>query len=345
MAIKNIETDDKGRALDFITITNSAGLKAVLSNYGAHLISLHVPGAGWETLDVCLGYDDLTGYRKHRGYLGATVGRYCNRIGGSAFTLNGKDYALYPNDGANTLHGGKEGFDKKTWDYELSENGDSVTFSYRSPDGEEGYPGNLDVKVTYTLKDPCALEITYDAISDKDTVINLTNHSYFNLAGQGDIKKHTLQVHADSVTATTPDLIPTGVLLPVSGTPYDLRKPRLIGEVLEERGKNEMFDGARGFDINYVLKGEGRREAAVLALPETGLVMRVITDQPGVQVYSGQGLNNTGKGDVHYGPYSGIALETQHLPDSVHHPHFPDTRLKAGDHFKSTTIYQFEVQG
>lgn len=343
MEIRTVETDDQGRNLDFITLSSKAGLRAVVSNYGAHLISLLVPGKDGQPIDVCLGYDDLSGYRRHRGYLGATVGRYCNRIGGAAFTLNGNEYALYPNDGANTLHGGLEGFDKKTWDYEVSESCDSATFRYRSPDGEEGFPGDLDVKVTYSLEEPGALKIMYSARSDQDTVINLTNHSYFNLAGSGNIGKHTLLVQAESVTATTPDLIPTGVLLPVKDTPYDLRTARLLADALDDRGRNSMFDGANGFDINYVLDGEGLREAAVLALPDAGLRMRVITDQPGIQVYSGQGLNNPGRGGAIYGPYSGIALETQHLPDSVHHAHFSDTSLKAGDVFHSTTIYQFAV--
>ncbi|MDD4081587.1 MAG: galactose mutarotase [Eubacteriales bacterium] len=343
MEIRDMGTDAQGRELNFITLRSKSGLSAVVSNYGAHLISLLVPGKDGQPVDVCLGYDDLDGYRRHRGYLGATVGRYCNRIGGAAFSLNGKEYKLYPNDGANTLHGGREGFDKKTWAYEVAESGGSVTFSYHSPDGEEGYPGNLDVKVSYTLKEPGSLEIKYMARSDQDTVINLTNHSYFNLAGSGNIRNHTLMVWAGSVTVTTPDLIPTGASLPVEGTPYDLRSPRLLSEALDVRGRNDMFDRAKGFDINYVLHGEGQREAAVLALPDSGLVMRVITDQPGIQVYSGQGLNNAGRGGVTYGPYSGIALETQHLPDSVRHAHFPDTTLRVGDTFQSTTIYQFEV--
>lgn len=343
MDIRHMETDDRGQRLDFITLKNSAGACAVFSNYGAHLVSLQVPGPEGRLVDVCLGYDDLTGYRKNRGYLGATVGRYCNRIGGASFPLSGVTYPLFANDGANTLHGGREGFDKKTWAYQAAPGGEQITFSYLSPDGEEGFPGNLEVSVTYTLTAQNALKIAYAAKSDRDTVINLTNHSYFNLAGAGDIRDHTLKVNADTVTATTPDLIPTGELLPVDHSPYDLRKPRRLGEALQERGKNEMFDRANGYDINFVLKGEGLREAAVLALPSSGLSMRVVTDQPGIQVYSGQGLSAAGKGGAAYGPYSGIALETQHLPDSVHHPHFPDTTLKAGETFTSITIYAFEM--
>ncbi len=343
MDIRHMETDDQGQRLDFISLKNSTGACAVFSNYGAHLVSLQVPGQGGRPVEVCLGYDDIAGYRKHRGYLGATVGRYCNRIGGASFPLDGETYQLFANDGANTLHGGQAGFDKKTWAYSVTPSGESITFSYLSPDGEEGFPGNLEVSVTYTLTAKNALKISYAARCDQDTVINLTNHSYFNLAGGGDIKSHTLQVNAKEVTATTADLIPTGELLPVSGTPYDLRKPRVIGEALLEKGKNQMFDRARGYDINFVLDGEGMREAAVLALPATGLTMRVLTDQPGIQVYSGQGLDATGRNGEVYGPYSGIALETQHLPDSVHHPHFPDTRLPAGEQFTSTTIYAFEV--
>ena len=341
MAIRHIDKDEKGNRLDFITIKDGSGLVAVLSNYGAHLVSLLVPAGEGKQVDVCLGYDDIAGYKANRGYLGATVGRYCNRIGGAAFQLNGKTYSLFANDGENTLHGGKDGFDKKTWAYELAEDGKAVTFSYLSPDGEEGFPGNLKVRVRYSFTRDQGLKIDYWAQCDQDTVINLTNHAYFNLAGKGDVKGHSLKVNADSVTATTPDLIPTGEMMPVAGTPYDLRMARLLGDALGDRGRNAMFDRARGYDINYVLNGEGLREAAVLAHLASGLAMRVLTDQPGIQVYSGQGLRYQGKGGVAYGAYSGIALETQHLPDSVNHPHFPDTTLKAGDVFKSTTIYQF----
>jgi aldose 1-epimerase len=343
MSIKHMATDDRGNRLDFITISNGkTGMSAVLSNYGAHLIRLLVPGKAGEAVDVCLGYDDLAGYQNNKSYLGATVGRYCNRIGGASFALNGKSYPLYANDGANTLHGGKEGFDKKTWAYEVAGDNQSAFFSYLSPDGEEGFPGNLKITVHYTLTDNGGLQIDYEAVSDEDTVVNFTNHAYFNLAGKGDIKRHLLQVTASSITATTPDLIPTGELMPVDGTPYDLRQPRLLGEVLGERGKNAMFDHAQGYDINFVLDGSGLREAAALSSPDSGLTMRVYTDQPGIQVYSGQGLDCIGKGGGKYGPYAGIALETQHLPDSVHHAHFPDTTLKAGDVFKSTTIYAFD---
>lgn len=342
MRIRHMATDAKGNRLDFITIGQKDGMHAVLSNYGAHLVSLFVPGKDGKQVDVCLGYDDIASYQNNRGYLGATVGRYCNRIGGAAFPLNGNQYPLFPNDGANTLHGGKEGFDKKTWTYEAAQDGRSVAFSYLSPDGEEGFPGNLTVKVTYTISDENALRIDYEAQSDQDTVINLTNHAYFNLAGKGDVKGHSLQVNAFTVTATTPDLIPTGELMAVIGSPYDLRKPRLIGEALGEQGMNEMFDHAKGYDINFVLDGTGLREAAVLSHLASSLTMRVITDQPGIQVYSGQGLRYTGKRDAEYGAYAGIALETQHLPDSVHHENFPNTVLRAGEQFKSTTIYAFE---
>ncbi len=343
MNIKHMATDAKGERLDFITIDNKkTGMSAVLSNYGAHLVSLLVPDRSGKIIDVCLGYDDIASYQKNQGYLGAAVGRYCNRIGGASFPLNGKTYALYANDGANTLHGGREGFDKKTWAYEVAPDHHSVSFSYLSPDGEEGFPGNLNIVVTYTLTDEYGLQIDYKADSDQDTVVNFTNHAYFNLTGKGDIKGHSLQVAASSITETTPDLIPTGELLPVDDTPYDLRQPKIIGEALDEQGENAMFDRARGYDINYVLDGEGLRKAAVLTSPDSSLTMRVYTDQPGIQVYSGQGLHYTGKGGVEYGPYAGIALETQHFPNSVHHEHYPTTTLKAGDTFSSTTIYAFD---
>lgn len=342
MNVEHFGTDSQGREAVLITLSNGRGLSATLTNFGARLVKILCPDRNGELADVCLGFDSLGDYQTRSGYLGATVGRWANRIAGAGFELNGKTYRLYPNNGKNTLHGGKEGFDKKFWDYELQ--GESrVIFRTVSPDGEEGFPGRLEVKVTFELREDGGLEILYEAASDQDTVVNLTNHAYFNLAGAGTIHDHLLQVDGGRVLSATPDLIPTGEFLPVEGTPYDLRSPRRVGDCLKMHGINGMFDSAKGFDIDYILDGTGMRGAAVLSDPGSGRVMRVVTDQPGIQVYSGQGLSGSAKNGGTYQPYSGIALETQHHPDSVHHPHLPTTVLKAGETFRSRTAYIFET--
>lgn len=335
--------DQNGMEVVLLTMQNQKGMAVTVCSFGARLVSILCPDREGKLADVCLGFDQLSDYQTRSGYLGATVGRWANRIGGASFTLNGKDYALYANDGANTLHGGYEGFDKKTWGYETVGE-QQVIFSYISPDGEEGFPGTLSTKVTYTLGDEGDLSIRYDAVSDADTVINLTNHAYFNLAGSGTIHDHLLQVQADSVTEATEDLIPTGRLLPVEGTPYDVRAFKRVGDCLAMKDINAMFDSADGFDINYVLNPVGNGAAATLKHPASGRVMRVYTDQPGIQVYSGQGLSGSAKNGGTYVPYSGIALETQHFPDSVHHSHFPSTELGANQPFYSETVYQFTVE-
>ena len=327
---------------DLITLTNSRGESVSLCNYGAHIVSIRVLDKRGQIGEVCLGQDTLAGYViGDKGYMGATIGRYGNRISGAAFTLNGEEYALYANDGCNTLHGGQEGFNRKLWAYEVE--GNSVIMRYTSPDMEEGFPGALSVEVRFTFGEDAALRIDYLARTDKETHVNLTNHAYFNLAGEGSIRSHTLQVLADTVTATTEDLIPTGDFQPVAGTPYDLREPRLLGEALAQKG-NAMFDSALGFDINYVLRGEGFREVAVLAHPGSGRVLRVLTDQPGLQVYSGQGNEGEYKIPALSGSYTGIALETQHFPDSVNQPRFPSTVLKAGEEYKTRTVYRFSAE-
>lgn len=340
--IRHFGQDDSGREAVLIMLRNRAGMCVTFSNFGARLISIYCPDMNGISADVCLGFDTLNDYQTRSGYLGATIGRFANRIGGSSFELNGKTYSLYPNNGKNTLHGGKEGFDKKFWNFEAKGESELV-FRCESADGEEGYPGKMQVKVTFTLQEDNALRIDYEAVSDRDTVLNLTNHAYFNLAGKGTVLGHHLQVHGDFVLEAREDLIPTGEFLSVSGTPYDLRGGKPVGDCLAMKGQNAMFDSARGFDIDYILSGVGLREAAVLWEPLSGRLMRVITDQPGIQVYSGQGLSGAAKNGAVFEPYSGIALETQHHPDSVHHPHLPTTTLRAGDIFRSSTIYAFET--
>ena len=338
--------DQIGRPMTLYTMTNRGGASVSVLDFGAHIVSVKVPDREGKLADVCLGYDTLMEYDQNPSYLGAAVGRYGNRIGGAKFTLNGREYTLFPNDGRNNLHGGREGFDKKWWKGQILEadGEDAVIFTYVAHDGEEGFPGKLRVQITYAFDDDCRLTIRYMAVSDKDTIVNMTNHSYFNLAGKGDILNHTLQIHSDCVTDVDRELISTGELLPVAGTPLDFNAPMKIGDGVKRRKECRLIDEANGYDVNYVIRGEGLREAAVLRDEESGREMRVITTEPGVQIYSGQGLKLTGKGGAVYGAFAGVALETQHYPDSPNHPEFPSTALKAGDTYQTTTIYAFSAR-
>ncbi len=336
-----------GRPMTLYTLTNKRGASVSVLDYGAHLVSVIVPDKAGNMADVCLGFDDLATYEgTGNSYIGASIGRFGNRIGKAKFTLNGVEYTLFPNDGKNTLHGGREGFDKKWWKADTleSENEDAVVLTYIAHDGEEGYPGKLHVQITYAFDEDCKLSIRYLAQSDKDTVINLTNHSYFNLAGSGDVLSHTLQIFADTVTDVDDELIPNGKLLPVAGTPLDVNQPLMLSDALKRRKEAPLIDAVDGYDVNYVLNGTGYHECAVLRHAASGRVMRVYTEEPGIQVYSGQGLNIAGKNGVHYGAYAGIALETQHFPDSPNQPHFPTTTLKAGDTYQTQTAYAFGVE-
>ena len=343
---KPFGTDLIGRQMTLYTMTNKVGASVSVLDFGAHIVSIQVPDREGKLADVCLGFDTLKEYDEKPSYLGSTVGRYGNRIGQSRFTLNGVEYTLFPNDGRNSLHGGREGFDKKWWRGEAleAENEDAVLLTYVAHDGEEGYPGKMRVQVTFAWDDACRLSIRYLAQSDKDTVINLTNHAYYNLAGKGDILNHTLQVNADCVTDVDAELIPTGAYLPVDGTPLDLRVPARIGDGVNRRKECRLIDAVDGYDVNFVLKGEGLKEAAILRDEGSGREMRVLTTEPGIQIYTGQGLNTDGHGGAHYGPYAGVALETQHFPDSPNHPSFPTTTLKAGETYQSTTIYVFSAK-
>ena len=338
--------DQIQREMTLFTMTNRHGASVSVLDFGAHLVSIRVPDREGKLADVCLGFDTLAEYDTKPNFLGATVGRYANRIGGAKFTLNGQEYTLFANDGKNTLHGGREGFDKKWWKPETLEapGEDAVLFTYVSHDMEEGFPGKMRVQVTFAWNDENKLTIRYRAQSDKDTVVNLTNHAYFNLAGNGDMLKHTLKVNSGYVTDVDDGLIPTGEMLDVTGTPLDLRDAPVIGERVARKGEHRLLAGPDGFDCNYVLDGEGLKEAAVLCDPESGRQMACLTTEPGIQVYSGQGLHLTGRGGAAYGPYAGVALETQHFPDSPNHPAFPSAVLKAGETFESTTVYAFSVK-
>ena len=334
IAKKPFGVDQIGRQMTLYTMTNKTGASVSVLDFGAHIVSVKVPDRNGNFGEVCLGYDTLEEYDQKPSFLGATIGRVGNRIGGAKFTLNGKEYTLFKNDGPNTLHGGREGFDKKWWKGEVLEadGEDAVIFTYVAHDMEEGFPGKLHVQVTFAWDDNCKLSIRYLAQSDQDTIVNLTNHSYWNLSDQDTMLEHTLQVNAACITDVDSGLIPTGEFLPVDGTPLDLRKPVKIGEGVARR------------DVNYVLSGEGMQEAGVLYDPESGREMRVLTTEPGMQVYSGQGLNTTGHGGKAYGAYAGVALETQHYPDSPNHENFPTITLKAGDTYQTTTIYAFSVK-
>jgi aldose 1-epimerase len=332
-----------GTDIQSYTLFNSRGARAKVITYGATLTELYMPDRHGKMGDVVLGFDDLQGYLGDEPYFGATIGRYANRIAKGKFTLDGKEYQLAINNGPNSLHGGKIGFNRRVWKAEeLKErDGAAVRFTYLSKDGEEDYPGNLHVSVTYTLTNTDELKLQYSAETDKDTVLNLTNHSYFNLSGTdtGTILKYVLYLNADKYTPVDSTLIPTGAIESVAGTPLDFRKPTEIGARIGE------IKGIGGYDHNFVLNGKPGtlRLAARVTDPESGREIEVLTTQPGVQFYSAIGLNGSikGKGGVGYEKYGAICLETQHFPDSPNHPNFPSTELKPGERFRSETIYKF----
>ena len=336
-----------GETVDLFTLTNANGMEAAITNFGAIVVSLKAPDRSGKFADVVLGFDSLDGYLGDNPYFGAIVGRYGNRIAKGRFTLDGKEYKLATNNGPNALHGGIKGFSKVVWQAQTL--GDSgIKLTYVSKDGEEGYPGTLTTTVEYTLTDANELKISYLATTDKDTILNLTNHSYFNLAGEGvgDILGHKMQISADRFTPVDPTLIPTGELRPVAGTPFDFRQPHTIGERINSSDEQIKIGG--GYDHNFVLNGTmgTLHPAARVTEPKSGRVMEVLTTQPGVQFYSGNFLDGTikGKGGKPYKHRYGFALETQHFPDSPNHPKFPTTTLKPGEKYQSTTIYKFSTE-
>lgn len=340
-----------GQEVVLFTLKNKRGAEARISNYGGIIVSLKIPDRRGKLDDVVLGYDKLEGYlRNNSPFFGAVIGRYGNRIAKGRFTLNGVEYALATNDGANHLHGGIKGFDKVVWDATPlpTKAGASVELRYLSRDGEEGYPGNLDVKVVYTLTNNNELEIVYSATTDKDTVVNLTQHSYFNLAGQGNstILNHELTIDADRFTPIDAGLIPTGELRSVKGTPFDFTRSTAIGAHINEADEQLKF--GKGYDHNWVLnrREEGLRRAARAYEPQTGRVMEVWTTEPGLQFYSGNFLDGTitGKEGKVYGQRFGFCLETQHFPDSPNKPQFPSTVLAKGGRYHTTTLYRFTTQ-
>lgn len=336
-----------GEEVSLYTLKNSKGMEAAITNYGGIVVSLKVPARGGAAADVVLGFDTLDGYLKDHPYFGAIIGRYGNRIAKGLFTLNGTQYKLARNNGENSLHGGLKGFDKQLWTGKAgsSTDGPSVELTYVSKDGEEGYPGTLSAKVVYTLTESNELRIDYSATTDKDTVVNLTNHSYFNLAGQGEgtIPGHELMLAADRFTPVDSGLIPTGELRPVEGTPFDFRKPTAIGARIEQ--DDEQLKLGKGYDHNFVLASGGGALALAARVtdPKSGRVMEVLTTEPGIQFYTGNFLDGSviGKGGKAYAHRYGFCLETQHFPDSPNQPKFPSTVLKPGAEYRTSTVYRF----
>jgi len=335
-----------GEAVDLFTLTNAAGVTASITNYGGIVTSLMVPDRAGKMADVVLGFDSLDGYLGEHPYFGALIGRYGNRIGKARFTLNGKTYKLAANNNGNHLHGGLVGFDKKVWTA-APVGDDTLELTYLSKDGEEGYPGNLSVKVRYTLTADNELKLGYEATTDKATVLNLTNHSYFHLggAGSGDSLGHRIQILADRFTPVDKGLIPTGELRPVEGTPFDFRTAHAIGEHIDADEEQIRLGG--GYDHNFVLNSGGGSlaTAAIVEEPVSGRKMEVLTTQPGVQFYTGNFLDGSvkGKGGIAYQKRFSLCLETQHFPDSPNKPKFPSVVLEPGARFESTTVYRFGV--
>ena len=340
-------TAPDGKAVELITLTNAKGIELRAMTYGAIIVSLKTPDRAGKLGDIVLGYDSLAGYVKSSPYFGAVVGRYGNRIAKGKFTLDGKTYTLAINNGPNALHGGIKGFDKVVWtaDTVRSADGVGIHFTYVSKDGDEGYPGNLTVSVTYTLTDSSEVRINYEATTDKATPLNVTQHSYFNLAGSGDILSHNMMIRADKITPVDSTLIPTGELMPVKDTPFDFTVPHPIGQRIGDAHQQIKF--GLGYDHNFVLSdtSHGLKAAAMVEDPSSGRILTVSTTEPGVQFYSGNFLDGTltGKGGVVYKHRTGFCLETQHYPDSPNHPQFPTTILKPGETYKSQTVWAFGI--
>lgn len=334
-----------GKSVSLYTLKNAKGATVTITNYGGRIVSLLVPNKDDQLTDVVLGYDSIGAYRKKgEPFFGALIGRYGNRIGKGKFKLEGKDYQLQLNDGPNTLHGGTDGFYSKVWDAKQLD-GQKLELSYVSKNGEAGYPGKLDVKVLYTLTDDNALQIDYMATTDQASVVNLTNHAYFNLNGEGNksILDHELTIAADSITPVDSTLIPTGKLLAVAGTAFDFTKAKTIGKSIEEG--NEQLKFGKGYDHNFALnKHDAKIPVATVKSTLTGIKMEVYTSEPGLQFYSGNfltGADHDGKGGKSYPHRSAICLETQHFPDAPNHPNFASTELKPGQTYKTSTTYKF----
>jgi aldose 1-epimerase len=349
--MNRIVSQDWGRTADgqpvsLVTLSNRHGMVAKITSYGAIITELHVPDRQGQVTNVVLGFDNLDRYLQGHPAFGATIGRVANRIAGARFTLDGKEYPLAANIGPHHIHGGRVGFHQRVWQTRpLPPQADraAVEFSYLSVDGEEGYPGNLAVKVTFTLTDDNELRIDYEAETDQPTPVNLTNHSYFNLAGHGDVLGHQLEIAADRYTPSDRALIPTGEIAPVAGTPLDFTTPKAIGARIDQ-----LRPHPNGYDHNYVLNsGGGELAFAARAVePDSGRVLEAWTTEPGVQLFTANGLDGriVGTGGVAYPRHAGFCLETQHFPDAINQPRFPSVVLRPGTTFRSTTVFRFSVQ-
>lgn len=352
MAVPGIERHDfgvtpAGEAVERFVLTNAGGLRVCLLSLGCIVQSIETPDRNGDFANVTLGFEQLDDYLTNLPFFGCVAGRYANRIAGGQFRLGDERYELVTNEGPNTLHGGKQGFNRFVWEpAQLDDGRRGIAFHRVSPHGEEGFPGTLDVTVTYILTDGNELVIDYHANTDKPTIVNLTNHSYFNLAGEGSgsIEAHRLQIDADAFTPIDPSMIPTGERRPVAGTPFDFRRGRRIGEGL--RSADEQVRLATGFDHNFVLNGVGLKRAAVLTDPGSGRTLTVRTTKPGVQFYSGNFLNGSlyGPSATAYRQSDGLALETQFFPNSPNEPDFPSALLRPGEEYRHQTIYTFGVE-
>ena len=344
--MESFGTLPSGEQVQIYTLTNSAGLEARIMDYGATVVSLKVPDRDGNLGDIILGFDNIDGYLSGQPYFGAIVGRYGNRIGDAKFSLDGKTYTLPANDGPNCLHGGIKGFDKRIWTV-VSADSSSLKLRYVSADGEEGFPGTLTAEVTYTVTPDNGLKIDYRATTDAPTVVNLTNHSYFNLkdGGKTNILENEVMINADRFTPVSATLIPTGELRPVEGTPFDFREPHVVGDRID--ADDEQLKYGKGYDINYVLNrtGDGLELAARVYSPASGRVMEVRTDQPGIQFYTGNYVDGImGKGGTVYNARAALCLETQHYPDSPNKPEFPSTTLRPGETYQTTTVFNFSTR-
>ncbi|MEN6386219.1 MAG: aldose epimerase family protein [Phycisphaerales bacterium] len=340
----NFGTIDKNKNVQYFILKNKNGMQAKVITFGAALVSLTAIDKNGKWEDIVTGYDDAQGYVNDVCSFGCTVGRFANRIRNASFKLDGKEIKLTANSGQHQLHGGKIGFNKVLWNAEPFENKDNrgVIFKYLSKDGEEGYPGNLDTRVTYTLTDDDELKIEYVAVTDKKTVVNLTNHTYFNLAGHksGDVLSHKIQINADKITESDSDLIATGKIVKVENSPFDFRKPKTIGLDINKLGM--------GYDINFVLNKQSQSElsfAAKVTEPKSGRVMEILTTEPGIQFYTGNFLDGVkGKDGAVYKKHEAFCLETQHFADSPNHPEFPSTVLNPGETYRHLVVHKFTIQ-
>ena len=338
---------EDGRSAKLITIANNNGMTVEVSDYGATLVSAVVPDKNGSCADVILGFGDVTDYAKNGGFLGAVVGRSGNRIAGGAFEINGKKYQLDKDENGNNLHSGLNGYEHMTWDTSIDEENLSVTFSLHDADMSQGYPGNLDISVTYTLTADNALKLQYRGAADQDTIVNPTNHAYFNLEGHdsGTILDHILMIDADGITEVDQECIPTGVILPVEGGVFDFRTPKVIG--LEIYADDVQLHMGKGYDHNFALNTDGTmKKVAEVTAPVSGRKMEVFTDCVGIQFYAGNCIpeGTIGKDGKAYEVRTGFCLETQFYPDAIHHDNFKSPVLKAGEKFYSETVYKFSAQ-